>query len=694
MKKMRLFRVLLLLLIAIATLASYGNMRAAGVLRDTISFRVGGDLFYNYNFHSADFRALPGVPNCCPKFEDGTGGGVTVGGFGEIAIDEVFFLHLGLNYSMQNATLKKAEPIWLGLGNGEIYGEFEHTIEAKLSSIGLQPMLGINILPQFKFLVGVRAGFMIGKTYSQKEVITNPTDRGVFKENGLRTRNENSGDIPDASGFAVALAANLRYEFPLNANKTLFIAPSVGLLYGLTPVVSGVTWNAHTITLGLSIVGDISIISTKQPLPEVAVKPVEKVKEVPPPPVIPVVVDTKPLVLAKRLEASVRAELRDGSRKIPDNKIQVEEFLSISMRPLLTYVFFDANSSEIPARYKKIDQDEAENYNVKNLYNTPTLPTYYEMLNIVGSRLRDNPKSKLRLVGCNSNSDDEKGNLELSRKRAEAVANYLTKTWGIASDRLAVSAKNLPATPSTPDVADGIEENRRVELYSDNSDITAPVVTNDTLRLYSPNRIVFYPSVVADTTVVERQLTVWQDENQPIVTYLDSDLDSPVELDLSEKIALKQTLDKPISYKLTATDATGNTVTTKHASVTLQQKTIKMKSQKQDGDRRIDRYSIILFDFDKPTLSQEQLKQTKFIKERIEAGSKVSVTGYTDRMGDEEHNKRLSEERAKNMARALKIDDAVIKGIGRDNPLYDNTLPEGRIYCRTVEVVVETPISK
>ena len=41
---------------------------------------------YSINFHTADFRALPGVPNCCPKFENGTGGGFAIGALYEFSI--------------------------------------------------------------------------------------------------------------------------------------------------------------------------------------------------------------------------------------------------------------------------------------------------------------------------------------------------------------------------------------------------------------------------------------------------------------------------------------------------------------------------------------------------------------------------------------------------------------------------------
>ena len=45
-------------------------------------------------------------------------------------------------------------------------------------------------------------------------------------------------------------------------------------------------------------------------------------------------------------------------------------------------------------------------------------------------------------------------------------------------------------------------------------------------------------------------------------------------------------------------------------------------------------------------------------------------------------------------ARALGIAGASVAGIGEQDPLYDNALPEGRFYNRTVDIVVETPVEE
>ena len=83
-----------------------------------------------------------------------------------------------------------------------------------------------------------------------------------------------------------------------------------------------------------------------------------------------------------------------------------------------------------------------------------------------------------------------------------------------------------------------------------------------------------------------------------------------------------------------------------------------------------------------------------FVKNRLTANANVFIYGYTDRMGEEKVNKRISEQRAKAVASRLKIPKSTYAGIGESQLLYNNDTPEGRFYCRTVTITIETPINQ
>jgi outer membrane protein OmpA-like peptidoglycan-associated protein len=71
----------------------------------------------------------------------------------------------------------------------------------------------------------------------------------------------------------------------------------------------------------------------------------------------------------------------------------------------------------------------------------------------------------------------------------------------------------------------------------------------------------------------------------------------------------------------------------------------------------------------------------------------VRISGYTDYTNPLDYSLRLSKARARETASALDLaKKAEVRGLGKTVLLYDTDIPEGRFYCRTVTIVVETPI--
>ena len=130
--------------------------------------------------------------------------------------------------------------------------------------------------------------------------------------------------------------------------------------------------------------------------------------------------------------------------------ITVEERAMRHLTPVLPYVFFDLNDFQIPYRYNLLDTEEVAKIKYKPIYGSNTLNNYYQVLNIIGGRLYENPKAKITLTGTNCDFDAELKNTELSRKRAEAVRDYFVNVWKIDPKRIALKARNLPQKFSNP----------------------------------------------------------------------------------------------------------------------------------------------------------------------------------------------------------------------------------------------------
>ena len=88
----------------------------------------------------------------------------------------------------------------------------------------------------------------------------------------------------------------------------------------------------------------------------------------------------------------------------------------------------------------------------------------YGVLKEIAGILKDNPDVKVEIVGHTDSDGDETKNLELSKKRAEAVKTALNKDFGIKPDRMKTDGKGEtePLEPNTSAINKA--NNRRVEF--------------------------------------------------------------------------------------------------------------------------------------------------------------------------------------------------------------------------------------
>ena len=105
--------------------------------------------------------------------------------------------------------------------------------------------------------------------------------------------------------------------------------------------------------------------------------------------------------------------------------------------------------------------------------------------------------------------------------------------------------------------------------------------------------------------------------------------------------------------------------------------------------------SDVLFDFNKYTLKPEAREKLARVSGILLAypGLKVQVEGYTDNIGSEEYNQKLSEQRAGSVREYLvgaSVPDGnvVAAGYGKSNPIADNSTNAGRAQNRRVQLVV------
>lgn len=622
---------------------------------------------FGFNIHQADLEGLPGILTCAPPYRFGSGTGPALGLAYERDLFGDFDMAFRIGYLSRNATLAVDEPQVVEIEGAATPIAIEHRIDASLISVAFAPAIRWHLSKALSISAGPEVGYVLSTAYSQVERLSDDERRGRFS-NGMRVRNESSGAVPDAAQFHAAIQLGLSYDLLLNTAATFIAMPEVTASYGLTPVIGGKSWSAHAIRFGVAIQ---YAPTTARPAP----------------------IASQPVLVPASLSASISAmDLDENDHEDSVATIRVEELITSVVRPVLPYLFFDNDSASIPGKYHAMTSEMSVQYSLDSIRDDHPLAIHYEVLNIVGSRLREHPSARLRIVGTNANVGSEEGNRLLSKQRAEAVMSYLVTSWGVERTRIRVEAVDQPAIPSSPIVQDGIEENRRVELYSDDPAILAPVRTTDTLRTTTPPSLRFHTAVNAAAGVESWSMTVTQ--NGERLAYFAEIGPVPATLDwrLTRDQPSVPRLTGSIEYTLSIVDSNGREYRTEQQSIPIEQITIRNKRRKEFADAGVERYSQILFEYDRSEVTPTHRAIIDDIRKRIGPTSRVKVTGFTDRIGDADHNRRLALDRAAAVSQALQLPDKQIEIRGETLPPSDQSTPEGRFHSRRVEIEIKTPL--
>jgi len=354
--------------------------------------------------------------------------------------------------------------------------------------------------------------------------------------------------------------------------------------------------------------------------------------------------------------------------------------LSTQLHPLLSYVFFDRDNTSIAPRYHRRTAESARSFTEQSLRGESTLDMYYSLLDIVGARMVRSPGSRVAIVGCGAEGSTDSAGRALGYDRAASVRDYLHAVWGIDTLRLAIESRHLPLAPSSEETEDGAAENRRVEIRSDDVSITAPLVFVDTLRSIEWQPLVVdmaleSPSEVPSWSVVSGDVQIGSGEN-------------------ARTVAERFIVDAPTTVLTDAREVTlALRYETDDGTVGMATERVPIAIADEQSMPRLGTgsYSLILFDFRSAILRPEHVWTLSLINTGTDPNALARVEGYTDRMGSDDLNARLSAERAAAVAACLtmKVDEVV--GKGESTVIYDNNVPEGRFYSRSVTIVTRLP---
>ena len=648
-----MFRRLLFVLLLLTGIAS--TLTAQEVQRTQPKFWVGFSGAANYNMYTGTTQQLNESLMAPSAFHDGSG----FGGMGTILLEycpvPVIGFMLNLGYDNRGGTFDQVESPC----------NCPEDLKTGLSYATIQPSIRISPFgPDFYLFLGGSYNHNLNKSFTY-----------TFDQDNGDLFNTTEGDFSNVRKNLISAHVGVGYDIQLaSADSRTQVALSPFISYhpyfGQEPR-DIESWSISTIRVGMAFKFGRGKVNRRT----------ERV-------IAPTPADFRIHPIAESdVKFNVRAPLADPVRRTIN-----ETF------PLRNYLFFEEGSTAIPNRYVTLNKEQAKQFETESLRDVEfknqsgrserQMDVYYNILNILGYRMLQNPSAQISLIGASAGNG-----AVLGKEYAESVKRYLVDVFGIESSRIATEGKDQPINPS--ESPGGVKflpllraGDRRVDIVSKSVDLMTPL------------QIIAVQENPLDSRVL---FTVKSDKNQPLKSW---------NVKLTDENGTTQNYgpytgeqESVVGNRILGNRSNGKykvvmSGQTNDGAVVQKETTLNLVRSSELREEESLRYSI-LFDFDESnTVDTYEKFLSDVVAPRIENDSKVIIHGHTDIIGSEAYNMQLSEKRASETERILS--NAVKRsgknrvkfetdafGMDTDRAPFGNKLPEERFYNRTVVIDIE-----
>lgn len=643
----RLVRSLLTSLVAAVLLGGFATDSSA----QAPPFRIGAILGVNYNTIELDDAGVDFYDVFGPRsFNDAVGRGFApyIGGFFSY-VPGTFGFEGRAVYNGMGGTFVETSPV---------------DVQTSVAYFSLEPALRISqTTTGLHFLIGPSFDFEVTNSIQFPDP-TDPNQSSIFPIVGLKA---NTISLFGGVGYDIVL--DQKGQGP--EKQSWLLTPFVSVHHA--PEQSGNVerdWSTTSVRAGLKLAYAWNDAEREQ------------IATVPPP---------APTLGGIDLEVETPATLVGGSR-------QIDEFF-----PLLNYLFFPPSSARLPESYHLLSPSEAARFSERSLMaegpaagpHDPgnrvarQLRVYDNVLNVIGARMRENPATSITLVGADRD-------LEIAEDRATLLKSYLVSTFGIDPSRITtrqvVRPPHASGTRSTPksDLGYVTEENRRVEILSEDNVLLRPVRINSTGENPMENDILFRLNLRSSSSISTWDLLVDQ---------IDGDFRQAYGPFYSGVARINSTPLATAGGERFRATARGVTFTGDTVAVTEEFSLGALGAEAGAATR----FSILFEYDDSKSVSTYEEFLVGEVAPRVPDGATVYVFGHTDLTGTENYNRSLSARRAAETETILSGELARLGRTARfdtygfgEAPFrapFGNASPEERYYNRTViiEIVPASP---
>jgi outer membrane protein OmpA-like peptidoglycan-associated protein len=636
----------------------YANESKAQSDSASLQTFIRGQAGYSIFYHKPDFYDLPGAPSCCPHYgEESKGSGAYFGLTYELSLLERLLLGLRVNFNYFNSEFNVREKTDIRIGDEIKPGFFIHNLKTDMTTLEFESYLRFYLFDNFSIWGGGFVAPFLTKSYEQYEKIESPKG-AVFSDTKTKTRNQKSGNFDGSvKGIWGGLTGGVGYDLPLNKSKSWFITPEISYNLGLTDIVDSISWKANALKFGVSI----SYAPKPEIIPEILNKKIVKI-------------DTITINESEYLYDTFKAGKSDTNLYVEkiDNKIinytkinqtdtiykkriytvninpsaptiQIKTKLVTQAFQNLDAVFFENSSNKLQSNYNMLRV--SSQFDINGIEPLP-INLHNNMLNIVGYRMRQYPKTTIHLKGFIDSTTENK-NLALAYSRAQTIKDYLSTVWQIDSARILIKYdKNCyPALQTLTKNDSGFAENRRVQIIPDNPEILAPLKRENFEEIVevAPREFQISTSGTDPRGINSWEIDGYQDKYLAF-KFSGEKMPEKITATISDSMARSLNSSLPLDIMFVVNAANG--------AKAFANKTLEIK--KDTSDIKVSRLALILFDVASDKIPSAAVPEIKEFLKTLKPDSKIRVLGYSDVLGGEEFNMKLSINRATAAAELIK----------------------------------------
>lgn len=602
-----------------------------------------------YNGLSSANSNFKGANPDCDTLPSGYGIGGALGIFVERRLSDRTFAGLGVSYVNRSGKLNKNNiyPMRDTISGAVENVNIEDAIDLKTSFLEFQPEFRFTIADNFlsgplRIGLGARLALPLAPTFEQSREVVSPEDF-YLESGGAKTKKLliASGDITTKSSMLYGLTVGLENMLKVGANS--FLTEQLSFDYNFNSLTEDADIKHFAVKLDFGL--RFGFIES------------EKAPELPPAPKPAPKPETKPEPVVLEPALAVEDLKFEG-------KIKTGEEILASL-PIVNSIFFEPNSSTLPGKYILSAPMQ------RNWFAGDPVESHKEVLVRIAQILSQNPTAQVVLEGATAGPALEPEGIALAQKRAESVRDAFIAI-GVPADKISIKALSKPTNPSNQEFAEGVEENRRVDIVLKSAPLQEYVAFSQFSILSGKLEAALKIENVGDkakikisTNATERPLGFQERLSIPVERRLQMD-------ETAAQFYLSMEYEGARARKETTVDLAA-----------LPQENI---------ERNLNNFNAILrFSYDSSVLTDDNKRLLDQLAKLLPGGSTIKILGSADALGTQERNAELSRERAQATENYIKsvAGDKFKFETGVNSSKFDESVPEGRFLSRSIGIRVK-----